>query len=240
LKLLKVENLNAGYGKIQIIRDMNLRVDMGEIISIVGANGAGKSTLLSTICGLVAPWSGGIFFEDKKIMGLSPEKIMRNGISLMVEGGQIFESLTVIDNLILGAYTRQRKGEKKENIRKDTEAIYSIFPILKERRNQVAGTLSGGEHRMLSIGICLMSKPKLLLLDEPSLGLAPIVIKEIYRVLLDLFKDGLSILLVEQNVRVALDVSIRSYVMEIGRIVLEGKSSELLNNDMVKKAYLGG
>jgi branched-chain amino acid transport system ATP-binding protein len=168
------------------------------------------------------------------------QKITKIGVSLMVEGGQIFESLTVFDNLILGAYSRQRKGEGKENITKDIEFIYRLFPRLEERRKQLAGTLSGGEHRMLSIGICLMSKPKLLILDEPSLGLAPLVISEIYKVLYDLYKNGLSIFLVEQNVRIALDVSLRSYVMETGKIVLDGKSCELMSNEMVKKAYLGG
>jgi branched-chain amino acid transport system ATP-binding protein len=238
--LLKVENLNAGYGRIQAIRDINIHIRPQEIISIIGPNGAGKSTLLNTICGIVSPWSGRIFFQEKEITDIPAEKIKRFGISVVQEGSQIFESLTVFDNLLLGAYSRQRRGEKRENVEKEIELVCQIFPILRDRRKQLAGTLSGGERRMLSIGICLMSRPQLILLDEPSLGLAPLIIKEIYRVLLDLFKGGITILLVEQNVRIALDISTRSYVMETGRIALEGKSSELLDNEMVKRAYLGG
>jgi len=172
---------------------------------------------------------------------MAPEKIVKFGISLVPEGGnQFFESLTTLDNLLLGAYYRQRKGEIRDKIRKDMEFVYGIFPRLEERRKQLAGTLSGGEARMLTIGMCLMSKPKLILLDEPSLGLAPIVTKEIYRVVLNLFNEGLTTLLVEQNVRIALDISNQAYVMETGKIVLEGRSCELLNDEAVKKAYLGG
>jgi branched-chain amino acid transport system ATP-binding protein len=211
------------------------------MVSVIGANGAGKSTLLSSVCGLVPVWGGRVFFEDKEITGVPTEKMMKLGIALVPEGGkQFFESLTTLDNLLLGAYYRRRKGENKDKIKKDIEFVYKIFPRLQERREQLAGTLSGGEARMLTIGMCLMSKPKLLLLDEPSLGLAPIVIKEIYRIVLNLFNEGLTILLVEQNVRIALDISNQAYVMETGKIVLEGKSSELLNNEAVKKAYLGG
>jgi branched-chain amino acid transport system ATP-binding protein len=211
------------------------------MVSVIGANGAGKSTLLSSICGLVPVWGGRVFFEDKEITGVPTEKMMKLGIALVPEGGkQFFESLTTLDNLLLGAYYRRRKGENKDKIKKDIEFVYKIFPRLQERREQLAGTLSGGEARMLTLGMCLMSKPKLLLLDEPSLGLAPIVIKEIYRIVLNLFNEGLTILLVEQNVRIALDISDQAYVMETGKIVLEGKSSELLNNEAVKKAYLGG
>ena len=240
MKLLNIENLNAGYGRIQVVRDINAHVNTQEIVSIIGANGAGKSTLLSSICGIVIPWSGRVFLGDKEITGISMEKIMDFGISVVCEGRQIFESLTVFDNLLLGGYFRLQKGEKKEKIEKDIEFVYETFPILKERRKQLAGTLSGGEQRMLTIGTCLMSKPKLLLLDELSLGLAPIITREIYQVILDQFKNGLTILLVEQNVRIALDISTRAYVMETGKIVLEGKSNELLNNEAVKRAYLGG
>jgi branched-chain amino acid transport system ATP-binding protein len=239
--LLKIENLNTGYGKIQALREVNISVSLREMVSVIGANGAGKSTLLNSVCGLVPVWGGRVFFEDKEITGMVPEKIMKFGISLVPEGGkQFFESLTTLDNLHLGAYYRQRKGEKKETIKKDTEFVYGIFPRLQERKKQLAGTLSGGEARMLTIGMCLMSKPKLLLLDEPSLGLAPIVTKEIYRVVLNLFNEGLTTLLVEQNVRIALDISNQAYVMETGKIVLEGKSCDLLNDEAVKKAYLGG
>ena len=239
--MLKIENLSTGYGRIHVVRDINIHVPLNELVSVIGANGAGKSTLLNSICGLVPIWSGKVFFEDKEITGTSTEKVMKLGISLVPEGGkQIFESLTTLDNLILGAYSRQRKGEKKEKVKNDIEFVYGIFPILKEREKQLAGTLSGGETRMLTIGMCLMSRPKLLLLDEPSLGLAPLITREIYRVVLNLFKEGLTILLVEQNVRIALDISNQAYVMETGKIVLEGKSCELLNNEAVKKAYLGG
>ncbi len=211
------------------------------MVSVIGANGAGKSTLLNSVCGLVPAWEGRVFFENNEITGMAPEKIMKFGISLVPEGGkQFFESLTALDNLLLGAYHRQRRGENRNKIKKDIEFVYGIFPRLEERRKQLAGTLSGGEARMLTIGMCLMSKPKLLLLDEPSLGLAPIVTKEIYRVVLNLFKEGLTTLLVEQNVRIALDISNQAYVMETGKIVLEGKSCELLNDEAVKKAYLGG
>jgi len=239
--LLKIENLHTGYGQIHAIRDVNIHVPFHEMVSVIGANGAGKSTLLNSICGLVPTWRGKVIFEDKEITGVPTEKMMKLGIALVPEGGkQFFESLTTFDNLLLGAYHRQRKGEDKEKVRKDIQFIYGTFPRLGERRKQLAGTLSGGEARMLTIGMCLMSKPKLLLLDEPSLGLAPIVTKEIYRAVLNLFREGLTILLVEQNVRIALDISNQAYVMETGRIVLEGKSSELLNNEEVKKAYLGG
>jgi len=239
--LLKIENLNTGYGRIHAIRDVNIHVPSHEMVSVIGANGAGKSTLLNSICGLIPIWTGKVIFEEREIMGVPPEKIMKFGISLVPEGGkQFFESLTVLDNLLLGAYHRQRKGENKEKIQKDIDFVYGIFPRLQERRRQLAGTMSGGEARMLTIGMCLMSRPNLLLLDELSLGLAPIITKEIYRVILKLFKDGLTILMVEQNVRIALDISNQAYVMETGRIVLEGRASELRNNESVKKAYLGG
>ena len=233
--------MNTGYGKIHAIRDVNINVSRHQMVAVIGANGAGKSSLLNSICGLVAIWSGKVFFEDKEITGTPTEKVMKLGISLVPEGGkQIFESLTTLDNLILGAYSRQRKGEKKGKVKKDIEFVYGIFPRLQEREKQLAGTLSGGEARMLTIGMCLMSEPKLLLLDEPSLGLAPLITKEIYRVILNLFKEGLTILLVEQNVRIALDISNQAYVMETGKIVLEGNSCELLNSELVKRAYLGG
>jgi branched-chain amino acid transport system ATP-binding protein len=239
--LLKIENLITGYGRIQVIKDITLHVPFREMVSVIGANGAGKSTILNSVCGLIPIWSGKVSFEDEEITGSPTEKIMKLGISLVPEGGkQIFESLTTFDNLLLGAYSRQRKEKRKEKIKEDIEFVYGIFPRLQERKKQLAGTLSGGEARMLTIGMCLMSKPKLLLLDEPSLGLAPIVTQEIYRVVVNLFKEGLTILLVEQNVRIALDVSNQAYVMETGKIVLEGNSSELRNNEAVKRAYLGG
>jgi branched-chain amino acid transport system ATP-binding protein len=239
--LLKIENLITGYGRIQVIKDITLHVPFREMVSVIGANGAGKSTILNGVCGLIPIWSGKVSFEDEEITGSPTEKIMKLGISLVPEGGkQIFESLPTFDNLLLGAYSRQRKGEGKEKIKNDIEFVYGVFPRLRERRKQLAGTLSGGEARMLTIGMCLMSRPKLLLLDEPSLGLAPIVTQEIYRVVLNLFKEGLTILLVEQNVRIALDVSNHAYVMETGKIILEGRSSELRDNEALKEAYLGG
>ncbi len=239
--MLRVEGLSTGYGRIQALHGVTIRVPAHEMVAVIGANGAGKSTLLNSVCGLVPAWGGRVLFEERELTGMVPEKIIRFGISLVPEGGkQFFESLTTLDNLLLGAYYRQRKGEGRGQIQKDMEFVYGTFPRLGERKAQLAGTLSGGEARMLTIGMCLMSRPKLLLLDEPSLGLAPIMTKEIYRVVMNLFKEGLTTLLVEQNVRIALDLSNQAYVMETGKIVLEGRSCQLLNDEAVKKAYLGG
>ena len=233
--MLRIQSLTAAYGKIQALRGISLHVGEGEIVTLIGANGAGKSTLLKVISGLVPPVRGEAFFCDFDITKLPPEKIVKQGISQVPEGRQIFSPLTVIDNLILGAYVRRNKRE----IHGKLTSIFDIFPLLRERQKQYAGTLSGGEQQMLAIGRALMSDPKLLLLDEPSMGLAPIIVSEIFQVIRDLRDRGTTILLVEQNARAALKIADRGYVMETGRIVLQGLSKELLENKEVKRAYLG-
>jgi len=233
--MLRIQSLTAAYGKIQALKGISLHVSEGEIVTLIGANGAGKSTLLKVISGLVPPVRGEALFCDFDITKLPPEEIVKRGISQVPEGRQIFSPLTVLDNLILGAYVRKNKREVRDKL----ESIFAIFPILRERQKQYAGTLSGGEQQMLAIGRALMSDPKLLLLDEPSMGLAPIIVSDIFKVIGDLRERGTTILLVEQNARAALKVADRGYVMETGRIVLQGVSKELLENKEVKRAYLG-
>ena len=236
--MLKIQSLSAFYGNIQALRGISLHVDDGEIVTLLGANGAGKTTLLNTICGLVTSRKGEISFHNDDIVGLSPEKIVKLGISQVPEGRQLFGALTVIDNLILGSYLHYRK--EKKNIHKNLESIFEIFPILRERQKQYSGTLSGGEQQMLAIGRALMSKPRLLLLDEPSMGLAPKIVSEIFRVVKQLRSEqNTNILLVEQNAHVALNVADRGYILETGRIVLQGTTEELLENKEIKRAYLG-
>jgi len=236
--MLKIKSLSVLYGNIQALVGVSLHVKPGEIVTLIGANGAGKTTLLNTISGLVPAEKGSILFSDKNIIGLSPENIVKIGISQVPEGRQVFAPLTIWDNLILGAYSRYRRKNKRE-IYSDLDAIFELFPILQERRKQLAGTLSGGEQQMLAIGRALMSKPKLLLLDEPSMGLAPMITKEIFKVITDLRENGTTILLVEQNARASLKIADRGYVMETGKIVIQGPSEELLENQGVKRAYLG-
>ena len=236
--MLRIQSLSAFYGNIQALRGVSLHVDDGEIVTLLGANGAGKTTLLNTICGLISSRKGGVTFHDDDITRLSPEKIVKLGISQVPEGRQLFGELSVLDNLILGSYLHYRK--RKKEITSDLDSIFEIFPILKERQKQLAGTLSGGEQQMLAIGRALMSKPSLLLLDEPSMGLAPKIVSEIFRVVTQLRDDqNTTILLVEQNAHVALDVADRGYILETGRIVLQGTSEELLENKEIKRAYLG-
>ena len=236
--MLRIQSLNAFYGNIQALRGISLHVDEGEVVTLLGANGAGKTTLLNTVCGLIASRRGKISLYNEDIVSLSPERIVKLGISQVPEGRQLFGTLTVLDNLILGSYLHYRKEKKEAYERLDF--VFEIFPILKERQKQRAGTLSGGEQQMLSIGRALMSKPKLLLLDEPSMGLAPRIVSEIFRVVTQLrHEQNTTILLVEQNARVALDVADRGYILETGRIVLQGSSEELLENKEVKRAYLG-
>jgi branched-chain amino acid transport system ATP-binding protein len=238
VRMLRIQSLSAFYGNIQALRGVSLHVDEGEIVTLLGANGAGKTTLLNTICGLIASRRGTISFYDENIISLPPEKMVRLGISQVPEGRQLFDTLTVLDNLILGSYLRYRKGKKE--VHKHLDFVFEIFPILKERQKQYAGTLSGGEQQMLAIGRALMSKPKLLLLDEPSMGLAPRIVSEIFRVVAQLRSEqDTTILLVEQNARVALNVADRGYILETGRIVLQGSSQELLENREIKRAYLG-
>ena len=236
--MLRIQSLSAFYGNIQALRGISLHVDDGEIVTLLGANGAGKTTLLNTICGLITSRRGDITFHDEDITRLSAEKIVKLGISQVPEGRQLFGELTVLDNLILGSYHRYR-SERKE-IYKDLDTIFEIFPILKEREKQYAGTLSGGEQQMLAVGRALMSMPTLLLLDEPSMGLAPRIVSEIFEVITRLRDEqNTTILLVEQNAHFALDVADRGYIMETGRIVLQGTSEELLENKEIKRAYLG-
>ena len=234
--LLKIESLNVYYGAIHALKGISFYIKKGEIVTLIGANGAGKSTTINSISGLLKPKKGTIDFEGKRIDKIVPHKIVEMGISQAPEGRKIFPNLSTLENLELGAYCRK----DKEGIRKDLELAFTLFPRLKERMKQNAGTLSGGEQQMLSIGRALMSHPKLLLLDEPSLGLAPILVKSIFNTIVEINQQGTTILLVEQNAHMALRIAHRGYVLETGRIVLEDTASNLLNNQQVKEAYLGG
>lgn len=234
--MLKVEDLKVNYGMINAVKSVNFEVNTGEIVALIGANGAGKSTILRTISGLVKPSQGSITYGDHDLLKLVPKKIVETGISHVPEGRHVFKGLTVKENLELGAFLRN----DKEGILEDTKAVYQRFPILEERKNQDAATLSGGEQQMLAMGRALMSKPKLLLLDEPSMGLAPIFIKEIFNIIVDIQKQGTTVLLIEQNAKMALTIANRGYVLETGEIVLSGTGAELLESDDVQKAYLGG
>jgi branched-chain amino acid transport system ATP-binding protein len=234
--MLQISDLSIYYGKSIALRNITLEVGDGEIISLLGANGAGKSTTLRTISGLLTPKSGSISFMGEKINGLPPHKVVRKGISHCPEGRRIFPDLSVYENLVMmGAYLRSDRREVAESL----ENMYSLFPRLKERRNQKGGTLSGGEQQMLAIGRALMSKPKLLLLDEPSLGLAPAAVLDLAKRIREIHALGVTVLLVEQNAHMALGISDRAYVLEVGRIVLSGRAKELAEMDRVKKAYLG-
>ncbi|MBW2037600.1 MAG: ABC transporter ATP-binding protein [Deltaproteobacteria bacterium] len=236
--MLRIKNLHAYYGRIRALENVSLHVRPGEIVSLIGANGAGKTTLLNSISGLIPCAEGEIYFEGRKITGLSSEKVVAAGISQVPEGRQIFHPLTVLENLQLGAYLRFKKKEKKA-IERDMEWIFELFPRLKERVKQIAGTLSGGEQQMLAIGRALMARPKLLLLDEPSMGLAPLIVRDIMNTTSALRDKGVTILMVEQNARAALRISDRGYVLETGRVILQGSSEEILNDNEVKRAYLG-
>ncbi|MDT2596565.1 ABC transporter ATP-binding protein [Enterococcus dongliensis] len=233
--MLKIENLSVHYGMIQAVKDVSFEVKEGEIVSLIGANGAGKTTILRTISGLNHPSKGTITFEGTQIQKKAPRKIVAQGISQVPEGRHVFSGLTVLENLEMGAYLR-----KDSEMQKDYEHIYEKFPILKERLNQDASTLSGGEQQMLAMGRALMSKPRLLLLDEPSMGLAPIFIQEIFNIIQEIQKQGTTVLLIEQNAKMALSIADRGYVLETGKVVLSGTGQELLESEEVKKAYLGG
>ncbi|KPK44247.1 MAG: leucine/isoleucine/valine transporter ATP-binding subunit [Nitrospira bacterium SM23_35] len=237
--MLILKNVDVFYGKIHTIKRVSLHVNQGEIVTLIGGNGAGKTTLLRTISGLMRSASGSLVFNDLDISRQSPDAIVKNGISHVPEGRLVFKPLTVEDNLLLGSFNRYSLKNRSE-IKGDMEMIYTIFPILKRRKKQLAGTLSGGEQQMLAIGRALMAKPKLLLLDEPSMGLAPIVIKEIFRYIVELRNTyGLTVLLVEQNARSALRIAHTGYVLETGRIILQGPAEDLLLNRDVQRAYLG-
>lgn len=233
--MLKVNNLEVSYGSVQALKGISLEVKKGEVVTLIGSNGAGKSTLLKTISGLVSPQAGTIFFEGKEVTNLSPDKIVSLGIAHVPEGRKIFTNMTVFENLRIGAY--QRKD--KENISKDMDEIFGLFPILEERKEQMAGTLSGGEQQMLALSRALLSKPKLIILDEPSLGLAPVMVDTVFDVIDEIRKTGITILLVEQNANLALESSERAYVLETGKIKIVGQSKDLLEDEKIIEAYLG-
>ncbi len=236
--MLKIRNLESGYGKLRILKGISLHVKLGEIVTIIGGNGAGKSTLLKTISGLIKPFSGEIIFNDTEITNISPEKIVILGCSQVPEGRQVFSPLSVYENLVLGGYSLYKKN-KKNLIESEIKKIYKIFPKLKERKDQLAGTLSGGEQQMLAIGRALMSQPELIMMDEPSMGLAPIIVKDIFQIITKLRNQGKTILLVEQNAKQALKIADRGYVLETGTLMLEGTAKELLENQDIQRAYLG-
>lgn len=234
--MLKVKDLNIRYGGIHAVRGISFEVSEGEIVAMIGANGAGKSSTLRAICGLVKPEKGSsINFLGKDLTSAETNQIVRQGITMVPEGRRVFSDLTVRENLILGSYFRT----DPQGIKEDMDWVYEIFPRLKERREQLAGTLSGGEQQMLALGRALMSRPKLLMMDEPSLGLAPILVKEIFEILKNIHKQGVTMLLIEQNARMALQLAHYGYVLETGSIILEGTGEELAISEMVKKAYLG-
>ena len=235
MAMLEVKDLEVYYGMIQAIKGISFEVNKGEVIALIGANGAGKTTTLHTITGLLSPKKGSVMFEGKDITKIPAHKIVSMGMAHVPEGRRVFADLSVYENLKLGAYTRK----DKENLNKDLESIYERFPRLAERKNQSAGTLSGGEQQMLAMGRALMSKPSIILMDEPSMGLSPILVNEIFDIIESISKSGTTVLLVEQNAKKALSIADRAYVLETGKIVTSGKSSELLENDSIKKAYLG-
>ncbi|EIT84753.1 branched-chain amino acid ABC transporter ATP-binding protein [Fictibacillus macauensis ZFHKF-1] len=234
--MLSIEDVQVFYGNIRALEGVSLHVKQGEIVTLIGANGAGKSTLLKTVSGLLKPKKGRVLLEGKEIGGKAAQLIVKKGISHVPEGRRVFANMTVEENLQLGAYLRK----DKEGLKQDYEKVYSLFPRLLERLKQQAGTLSGGEQQMLAMGRALMAKPRLLLLDEPSMGLAPLLVKTIFRIIEEINQAGTTILLVEQNAHLALSIAQRAYVMETGRIVLSGTSDELTSSDQVKMAYLGG
>lgn len=236
MSMLKIENLSVHYGMIQAVRDVSFEVNEGEVVSLIGANGAGKTTILRTLSGLVRPSAGKIQFLGKEIQKLPAQKIVAGGLSQVPEGRHVFPGLTVMENLEMGAFLKKNREENQANLKK----VFSRFPRLEERKNQDAATLSGGEQQMLAMGRALMSTPKLLLLDEPSMGLAPIFIQEIFDIIQDIQKQGTTVLLIEQNANKALAISDRGYVLETGKIVLSGTGKELAASDEVRKAYLGG
>ena len=234
MAMLEAHGLNVYYGMIHAIRDVSFEVNEGEVVALIGANGAGKTTILHTLTGLLSAKSGKVIFEGRDITRLPGHAIVRLGMGHVPEGRRVFAGLTVLENLKMGAYTR-----KKEEAAETLQKVYERFPRLEERKNQLAGTLSGGEQQMLAMGRALMSHPKIILMDEPSMGLSPIFVNEIFDIIQEVSQSGTTVLLVEQNAKKALSIADRGYVLETGRIVLEGDAKDLLNNDQVKKAYLG-
>ncbi len=235
--MLKIRNLEAGYGKLRVLKRISMHVDPGEIVTIIGANGAGKTTLLHTIAGLVRPSEGEVFFIDQNLNKTAPERIVALGCSLVPEGRQVFSTLSVRENLILGGYVNSKKDKSLQG--KELDKIFDLFPVLKEREKQLAGTLSGGEQQMLAMGRALMAKPSLVMMDEPSTGLAPLIVKDIFKVILKLREAGNTVLLVEQNAKAALGIADRGYVLETGKIIVQGPAEDLLLNKDVQRAYLG-
>jgi branched-chain amino acid transport system ATP-binding protein len=234
--MLKVDGIDVFYGNIHALKGVSLEINEGEIVTLIGANGAGKSTLLKTLSGLLKPKTGSIEYLGNSILGKAPQSIVKVGISHVPEGRRVFANMSVEENLELGAYLRKDSKE----IRKDIQSVYDLFPRLQERRKQLSGTLSGGEQQMLAMGRAIMAKPKLLLLDEPSMGLAPLMVKTIFQIIEKINQDGTTILLVEQNANMALSVANRAYVIETGRIEISGTAAELQASEEIKKAYLGG
>ena len=235
MAMLEVKDLQVSYGMIQAIKGVSFEVNQGEVIALIGANGAGKTTILHTVTGLLAPKAGSIVFEGQDITKVPAHKIVSMGMAHVPEGRRVFAQLSVYDNLKMGAYTRTDKNEIEESL----EMVYKRFPRLEERKNQMAGTLSGGEQQMLAMGRALMSKPKIILMDEPSMGLSPIFVNEIFNIIQDVSASGTTVLLVEQNAKKALSIADRAYVLETGNIALEGDAKVLMNDDSIKKAYLG-
>jgi branched-chain amino acid transport system ATP-binding protein len=233
--MLKIENLNVFYGGVHALKSISIDVPDGSAITLIGANGAGKSSTLRSICGLVKPQSGKIIYEGKDITGIEAHDRVKMGIAMVPEGRRVFTNLTVMENLMMGAYTRDNPVEIKDNL----EKVFHLFPKMKDRQNQRALTLSGGEQQMLAVGRALMSSPRLLLMDEPSLGLAPNLVNEMFATIAKIHKEGLTVLLVEQSARIALGLADYGYVLEVGNIVLEGPSSQLINDEGVRKAYIG-
>jgi branched-chain amino acid transport system ATP-binding protein len=236
--MLRILNLEAGYGPLRVLKGISLHVSAGEVVAIVGANGAGKTTLLKTIAGILRPRSGSILFDKREIGGAASDRTVQLGCSLVPEGRHVFATMTVKENLILGAYGCRARNNGRQ-VAASLHEVYQLFPVLRERAGQLAGTRSGGEQQMLAIGRALMSRPRLLMMDEPSLGVAPLVVRDVYRTIAGLKRSGLTILLVEQNARAALAVADRGYVVETGQIVLEGTARELCDNREVQRAYLG-
>lgn len=235
MALLELENVSARYGAIQALRDVSLEVDKGQIVSLIGANGAGKSTTLRVISGLLRPYEGDVRFDGKSLTKMTAAEIVAQGVVQSPEGRQVFARISVEDNLRLGAYSQRKLPDAMAPMAE----VYDLFPVLKERRRQPAGTLSGGEQQMLALGRALMARPKVLLLDEPSLGLAPVVVERIFEVVNQIVEEGLTVLLVEQNANLALSISHHAYVLEVGSVALKGTGEELLQNDRVRAAYLG-
>ena len=235
MAMLEVKDLQVSYGMIQAIKGISFEVNQGEVIALIGANGAGKTTILHTVTGLLAPKAGSIMFEGQDVTKVPAHKIVSMGMAHVPEGRRVFAQLSVYDNLKMGAYTRTDKNEIEESL----EMVYKRFPRLEERKNQMAGTLSGGEQQMLAMGRALMSKPKIILMDEPSMGLSPIFVNEIFNIIQEVSASGTTVLLVEQNAKKALSIADRAYVLETGNIALEGDAKILMNDDSIKKAYLG-